>query len=496
MLLGLAFVLRRLEHLCSIIWRILSLSSNSRSMSLTPSQRVRASKTQRVLIKPKGKKALHDLIRQHCFRVGTDTFLPDLSNHQWSQKHILQVAHAPTIDSASKFMNTQTQKCSHGMQGTSLECPGEQSGHSSHSRSSTSVSLESVCFLDERGSSIRNTTLEAAVLRSEATRLSYEEASSRSLHRAVIEMGNSTSAIAKIERRWQAGSPVTENSGDTSSSPRRLPTPQNVSPLKLVLKRASASTLRLSEKQQTNRMETSPMRFPKLDEYSLPDSDHAAVISPVPQVAKSPAIFPLLSVSAPVSDSTVTQGTVRGHSPAPASLTLSPPSSSHALSPPLSGNSFSRPSSADSQKLSSIYSPFTRQQTPISIKAPPVNLTHFNCYQSHRRVFKLPNKYYPVPCMVCHADNSEQRWKCTWCCLRICTDCMDALRKVEGRNLRVVVEALQKKKENDWTAMGGQRDGEYTGKHNGTKQIEELEESHKDIDEVKKRRRMGRFPFA
>ena len=73
---------------------------------------------------------------------------------------------------------------------------------------------------------------------------------------------------------------------------------------------------------------------------------------------------------------------------------------------------------------------------------------------------------------------------------------MDALRKVEGRNLRVVVEALQKKKENDWTAMGGQRDGEYTGRDDGIKKTEELEESHKDADEAKKRRRMGRFPFA
>ena len=465
-------------------------------MSLTPSQRVRASKPQSVLIKPRGKKGLHNLHREDCFSVGADSFLPDRSNHQGPQKHILQVAHAPTIESASKLMKTQIQTCSHRMQGTSLDCLGEQSGHSWHSHSSTSISLESVRFLEDCESSIRNPTLEAAVLRSELTGLSYEDASSRSPHTAVIEMGNSTSAIAKIDRRLQAGSSVTENSGDTSSSPCRLPTPQNVSPLKLVLERASTSTVRLSDKKRINKMETSPTRFPKLDEYSLPGSDHAAVISPVPQVAKSPVFFPLLSVSAPVSDSTITQGTVRGHSPAPASLTLSPPSSSHALSPPLSGNSFSRPSSADSQKLLSIYSPFTRQQTPIPIKAPPVNLTHFNCYQSHRRVFKLPNKYYPVPCMLCHTDNSEQRWKCTWCCLRICTNCIEALRKVEGRNLRVVVEALQKKKENDWTAMGGQRDGEYTGKYDGTKQMEGLEDSHKDTDEAKKRRRKGRFPFA
>ena len=73
---------------------------------------------------------------------------------------------------------------------------------------------------------------------------------------------------------------------------------------------------------------------------------------------------------------------------------------------------------------------------------------------------------------------------------------METLRKVEGKDLRVVVQALQEKKENDWTAMGGQRDGEDAMRRDDEKNIEGIEGSFKTSDEAKKRRRMGRFPLA
>lgn len=72
---------------------------------------------------------------------------------------------------------------------------------------------------------------------------------------------------------------------------------------------------------------------------------------------------------------------------------------------------------------------------------------------------------------------------------------MDALRRVEGKDLRVVVRALQEKKENHWTAMGGQRDNEHVKGPNDVKDLEASEETLKNNGEAKKRRRMGRVPF-
>lgn len=72
---------------------------------------------------------------------------------------------------------------------------------------------------------------------------------------------------------------------------------------------------------------------------------------------------------------------------------------------------------------------------------------------------------------------------------------MDALRKVEGKDLRVVVRALQEKKENHWTAMGGQRDNEDVVKRNNIKDLEASEGTLENNGEAKKRRRMGRVPF-
>ena len=72
---------------------------------------------------------------------------------------------------------------------------------------------------------------------------------------------------------------------------------------------------------------------------------------------------------------------------------------------------------------------------------------------------------------------------------------MDALKKVEGKDLRMLVEALQERKENHWTAMGGRRTPSYIVKRGATKKSEEIEDAQQHDDEAKKRRRMGRFPL-
>ena len=307
-------------------------------------------------------------------------------------------------------------------------------------------------------------------------------------------MGNNASSMMKKDRRQQADSPETDITDDGCSAPSLLPTPNNISPLRVLLRRASASTLHLpGSSKRTGKNENSPTRLQKVPEDTPADSDSTPIVSPLPQPANYAIALPNLSLSTPTSDlASVTEAKVPGQSIPTAAPTLSPPLSSSALSPPLSVNILSRPSSVNSQTPSSIYSPFTKPRTPVTTKAPAITSIHHDCYQSHSRVFKLPNKHYPVPCMVCKVDNREQRWKCTWCCLRICTDCMESLKKIEGRALRVLVRRLEQKRENHWTAMGGQKSGgEKQGAHREARKDGGSSATIPSGDEAKQLRRLG-----
>jgi len=467
-----------------------------------PSRSVRVSKSHSVLVKSTWEKSSSDLYRQDHPSPSIDSQSLCLAN-----QHLPDLRPKAIPFAACQKLFVATGKQAHGATGRLMggidkdrvvltrlkeklrDRAEELAEQELKLQLSTTISLESEhphgdCEPSPRDFSSWQTTPSHAVVLA------------TSPHIIAKSMGNSASAIAKRDKGRRADSPATDTTGGTSASPHRLPTPQNVSPIRLLLEKASVSTLRLSGKPRVSKVETSPTRLAKLKEYSYSGFDPTAVISPVPPGGEAPLVYPSLSVSAATSDhSTITQGTARPRSPPLTSFTLSPPPSSHALSPPLSSKTSSRPSTANSQTPSSIYSPFTRPKTPIPITAPPIELIHFNCYQSHRRVLKLPNKHYPVPCMICKVDNTEQRWKCAWCCLRVCTECMDALRKVEGKDVRVLVRALQEKKENHWTAMGGQRDNEDVMGLNDVKDLEASEGTLKNNGEAKKRRRMGRVPF-
>ena len=74
------------------------------------------------------------------------------------------------------------------------------------------------------------------------------------------------------------------------------------------------------------------------------------------------------------------------------------------------------------------------------VPVPPMALKqiHFDCYIKHRPLAPSRNFVAPVLCMVCKED-SDQMWKCGWCCLRICTPCRQALGSKRG-DLRKLVE--------------------------------------------------------
>ncbi|PGG96249.1 hypothetical protein GX51_07917 [Blastomyces parvus] len=73
---------------------------------------------------------------------------------------------------------------------------------------------------------------------------------------------------------------------------------------------------------------------------------------------------------------------------------------------------------------------------------PPLTKIHFSCYQSHRYLAPSNNIVYPVPCMTCLNDDQLIRWRCTFCCLRICGDCMQTMQKCKRRSLKELMECL------------------------------------------------------
>ncbi|MCJ1363188.1 hypothetical protein MMC16_002295 [Acarospora aff. strigata] len=75
---------------------------------------------------------------------------------------------------------------------------------------------------------------------------------------------------------------------------------------------------------------------------------------------------------------------------------------------------------------------------------PPLTVAHQYCYHAHRTMQFSRNIYAPVPCMTCYLEDQEPRWKCTWCCLRICRQCLGLLENNRGRELAELVSSVRK----------------------------------------------------
>lgn len=84
--------------------------------------------------------------------------------------------------------------------------------------------------------------------------------------------------------------------------------------------------------------------------------------------------------------------------------------------------------------------PYTSSKdTPV---VPPITSAHYACYHSHRSMQLSRNIYAPVPCMTCYLDDQDLRWTCTWCCLRICRQCLGVLESSRGRDLSEMLSAI------------------------------------------------------
>lgn len=77
------------------------------------------------------------------------------------------------------------------------------------------------------------------------------------------------------------------------------------------------------------------------------------------------------------------------------------------------------------------------QPEPI---AAPLTKVHFACYQSHKSMPVANNYWYSVPCMACQKVDQQYRYRCTFCCLRICGDCFQSLQRCKDRSLAELLE--------------------------------------------------------
>jgi hypothetical protein len=72
---------------------------------------------------------------------------------------------------------------------------------------------------------------------------------------------------------------------------------------------------------------------------------------------------------------------------------------------------------------------------------PRITNTHLDCYANHRHNIWSNNVYQPMGCMICHLNEKDMKWMCTWCQLRICMACSGELRMVPGRDLQRLLDA-------------------------------------------------------
>lgn len=74
--------------------------------------------------------------------------------------------------------------------------------------------------------------------------------------------------------------------------------------------------------------------------------------------------------------------------------------------------------------------------------AASLNKLHYACFQEHRNMPVAQNVYCPAPCMTCHKFDLEIRYRCVFCCLRICESCHQALMKCKDHSLAELMASL------------------------------------------------------
>ena len=215
--------------------------------------------------------------------------------------------------------------------------------------------------------------------------------------------------------------------------------------------------------------ETTPS--PKLRPYDARDDVDISPASPLPPPLDQSRGFSFDGPSERqyAHASTEQQQQQQQYSARPSTAAQSPlPHASAASSPPTT-----RPSTAPTQPIPSHnlmasppssppttppFIPLTRQPIPLPASfIPPITPAQLNCYTTHRTAVWSNNAFQPMGCMVCRSNARDRKWACTWCQLRVCRGCCDALGRMPGRSLGKLLEARE----------GGMRSGEFERSERG-----------------------------
>ncbi|KAL8943602.1 MAG: hypothetical protein Q9216_000967 [Gyalolechia sp. 2 TL-2023] len=188
----------------------------------------------------------------------------------------------------------------------------------------------------------------------------------------------------------------------------------------------------------------SRQQFSSTDGASTPKDEAFRIIVPAPSLMTDAQYLSLsLDTLSPSDAGTITQG-ILDEPNSPAARSSTPAPSFLAPSRPSSTSTSARFSQAESTSdTSSLWPhPYFPLRSFRLDKVPPAPLlpTHWACYQSHQRMLRSYNTQHPVPCMACGVEDEQVRWKCVWCCLRICGECMEKLNQIESRDLKALVQ--------------------------------------------------------
>lgn len=175
--------------------------------------------------------------------------------------------------------------------------------------------------------------------------------------------------------------------------------------------------------------------LPQLEEPAGKPSTDASLTTAPPPAQAQPS--PSVSVSPPADAS-----------PLPPPAALPPRSASRQPPPPAFAGLPSQQQSSDDDSdtgMSDDASPDTPPfvpltEIPVPTSRPPITHKHHGCYSQHATFVWSRNDFQPMACMICDKNDTERRWACVWCHLRICVGCSVELQKTPGRRLQSVLE--------------------------------------------------------
>lgn len=75
------------------------------------------------------------------------------------------------------------------------------------------------------------------------------------------------------------------------------------------------------------------------------------------------------------------------------------------------------------------------------INAHAIKESHHNCFQKHKAMNRRVNRHYPLTCQTCGKADSEDRYACSFCHLRICEPCLKIFNNNQ-RNLTSLMSEL------------------------------------------------------